>query len=173
VEIQKSHKLKVSGGILLGFFLMLVVSIPATRPGREWMLAQAAERRNFPMVRWCIEHGVNPNIHCIGETNPILLAMDDRQMLHYLHSHGGNMNIEEVHDDWSGSALQHAVMRADITAVRNLLAEGADPTPENVMWWAKDLKEPIGPEIIRLLEHAGAHELQSAAATSPQSARDE
>jgi len=166
VERQKARKLMVSGGMLLGFLLFLMGSIPATQPGREWMLYQAAQRRNFPMVRWCIEHGVNPNIHCLGETNPILLAMDDRQMLHYLHTHGGNMNIEEIHDDWSGSALTHAVMAEDLPAVRNLLAEGADPSSEDVMWWAVDLKEPNHTEIITLLKQAGAHEPLSATLTS-------
>jgi len=159
--------------MLLGFLFLLIVSIPATQAGREWMLAQAAERRNFSMVRWCVEHGVSPNIHCLGETNPILLVMDDRQILHYLHTHGGNMNIEEIHDDWSGPALQHAVMWDDLPAVRNLLGEGADATPENVMWWAKDQKGPNRTEILRLLKQAGAHEPQSAAAISPQRSRNE
>jgi len=158
--------------MLLGFLFLLIVSIPVTQTGREWMLAQAAERRNFSMVRWCVEHGASPNIHCLGETNPILLVMDDRQILHYLHTHGGDMNIEEIHDDWSGSALQHAVMDNDLPAVRNLLPEGADPTSENVMWWAKDQKGPNGREIRRLLKQAGAHEPQGDSASS-QSAHNE
>jgi hypothetical protein len=95
----------------------------------------------------------------MGETNAILLAMDDREMLHYLHVHGGDMNLEEIHDDWSGSPLVHAAMADDLPAVRNLIAEGGDDESGTSLYWA-DGHGQNRAEIIRLLRKAGVHEWQ-------------
>jgi hypothetical protein len=157
VNKSKSKSLLLCGGVFFSILLLPVSGLTATRQGREWILCQALARHKMGLVHWCIEHGARPNCHCMGETNSILLAMDDREMLHYLHIHGGNMSLEEIHDDWSGGALVHAAMNDDLIAVRNLIAEGAGDESGTSLSWAADPHSCTGAEIIRLLKKAGVH----------------
>lgn len=158
MKSSKGKKLLLYGAAFLSICFLPIGGLAGTHPGREWILCQALARHNVPLVHWCIDHGARPNCHCIGETNPILLAMNDKQMLHYLHSHGGDMNLEEIHDDWSGNPLVHAVMRDDLIAVHNLMAEGASDESGNALSWVADPPGPNSAEIIRLLRQAGVHE---------------
>ena len=68
------------------------------------------------------------------------------------------MDIDEIHDDWSGSPLVHAAMNDDLIAVRNLIAEGGGDESGNSLFWTADGHGRNSVEITRLLEKAGVHE---------------
>jgi hypothetical protein len=49
--------------------------------------------------------------------------MDHREILHFLHTRGGDI---ECQNEWTGTPLEDAAATGDLLGVQNLLAEGAN-----------------------------------------------
>ena len=126
-----------------------------------WVCSQG--RRDMALL--LLSHGADPNVMDADGRTALTRAIEkpDIALVRLLLTHKVDVN---VHNSFGPTALISAALRGDVTIVKLLLATGADvhvrfksPRQGSQEWTVlKMARQSKHPEIVRLLQHAGATE---------------